>query len=44
MGYHNKEDVLQILLHEIYNAVNGNQLERVEVLSRAYQRITSITA
>jgi hypothetical protein len=39
MGYHGKEEVLQILLHEIYKAVNGNNLERVEVLSRAYQRI-----
>ena len=28
MGYYDKEQVLQILLHEIYVAVNGNNLER----------------
>ena len=39
MGFHTKEDVLQQLIHEIYNAVYNNDLERVEVLSRAYQRI-----
>lgn len=39
MGYHDKEDVLKLLMHEIYNAVNSNNLERVTVLSQAYQRI-----
>lgn len=39
MGFHTKEDVLQILLHEIYVAVQGNNHERVTVLSQAYQRI-----
>lgn len=44
MGYHGKDEVLQILLHEIYNAVNANNLERVTALSQAYQRIASVTA
>ena len=44
MGYYDKEQVLQILLHEIYSAVTSNNLERVEVLSRAYQRILSVNA
>lgn len=44
MGYHTKEDVLQLILHEIYNAVNGNNLERVTALSQAYQRIASVSA
>lgn len=44
MGYYDKDQVLQILLHEIYCAVTGNQLERVTVLSQAYQRILSVTA
>lgn len=44
MGYYDKEQVLQILLHEIYSAVNGNNLERVTVLSQAYQRIASVNA
>lgn len=44
MGYHDKEQVLQILLHEIYNAVVGNNQERVTVLSQAYQRIASVNA
>lgn len=44
MGYHDKEDVLKLLIHEIYSAVSANNLERVTVLSQAYQRIASVTA
>lgn len=44
MGYYDKEQVLQILLHEIYVATTGNNLERVATLSQAYQRIASVTA
>ena len=44
MGYYDKEQVLQILLHEIYNAVMSNNQERVTILSQAYQRIASVNA
>ena len=44
MGYYDKEQVLQILLHEVYVATTANNLERVTVLSQAYQRIASVNA
>ena len=44
MGYYDKEQVLQILLHEIYIASGTSNHERVTILSQAYQRIASVNA
>lgn len=42
MGYYTKEDLLKILIHEIYIATHSNNLERVTALSQTYQRIASV--
>ena len=43
MGY-TKEAVLNLLLNAIAQATNDLNMERVTVLSQAYQRILSVTA
>lgn len=43
MGY-TKEAVLNLLLNAIAQASNDLNMERVDVLSQAYQRISSVTA
>lgn len=43
MGY-SKEAVLNLLLNAIAQATNDLHMERVTVLSQAYQRISSVTA
>lgn len=39
-----KQELLNKLMLEISKAVTDNYLERVTVLSQAYQRISSVTA
>lgn len=43
MGY-SKEAVLNLLLNAIAQATNDLDMERVTVLSQAYQRISSVSA